>query len=87
MLSDTSDFEGGRFQTLECDGQLMCHPFERGDVQIFRSYKYHCVEPVRKGKRTVLVIELWDGEERHCAHRCDRKGGVCQEEARASASA
>ena len=61
--------------------------FERGDVQIFQSHKYHCVEPVRRGKRVVLVIELWDGEERRCAHRCERRAGVCEDEARASASA
>jgi hypothetical protein len=71
------DFAGGVFQTLETDGELQPHPFERGDVQIFRSHKYHCVTPVSAGERNVLVIELWDGDERRCAHRCEQRKGRC----------
>ena len=33
MLSATTDFEGGTFRTLECDGKLMQHPFERGEAR------------------------------------------------------
>ena len=33
MLSSTDDFDGGSFMTLEADGTLKPHPFERGDVQ------------------------------------------------------
>ena len=77
MLSDTAEFGSGAFQTLEPDGTLLAHPFERGDVQIFRSHKYHCVEQVSSGTRRVLVIELWDGPARSCAHRCGRRLGVC----------
>ena len=78
MLSDpTTDFAGGVFETLEPDGELKPHAFERGDVQVFRSHKYHCVSPVTSGARNVLVIELWDGEERRCAHRCEQRTGRC----------
>ena len=51
MLSDTSEFEGGQFHTLEPDGQLQPHTFERGDAIIFLSHKYHCVTPVTAGRR------------------------------------
>jgi hypothetical protein len=40
MLSSTSDFEGGVFCTLEPDGSLTNHTFERGDLLIFLSHKY-----------------------------------------------
>ena len=76
MLSDTSEFEGGVFQTLEPDGELRPHKFERGDILIFRSHKYHCVSRVLAGRRRVLVIELWDGPERHCPHRCGCRHGI-----------
>mmetsp|Transcript_30254 Transcript_30254/g.78453 ORF Transcript_30254/g.78453 Transcript_30254/m.78453 type:complete len:104 (-) Transcript_30254:1128-1439(-) len=77
MLSHADDFEGGDFQTLEVDGRLQSHPFMRGDVQIFRSHKYHSVSNITAGERRVLVIELWEGPERFCAHRCDRRVGMC----------
>jgi hypothetical protein len=78
MLSDADEFEGGEFQTLETDGTMKSYAFERGDVLIFLSHKYHCVQRVRSGSRRVLVIELWDGAERICAHRCERRFGVCE---------
>ena len=78
MLSDPSrDFTGGTFQTLEPSGELAPHTFLHGDVQIFQSHKYHCVSPVSSGMRRVLVIELWDGAERRCAHRCEQRTGKC----------
>ena len=82
MLSPTDHFEGGSFQTLESDGTFAVHPFERGDVQIFPSHKYQCVAPVRSGQRNVLVLELWDGVERNCAHRCECRWTVCPHDRR-----
>ena len=73
MLSDpAADFEGGEFHTLESDGSMKPHAFGRmGDALMFVSHKYHCVQPVRAGLRRVLVLELWLGPERYCAHRCN----------------
>lgn len=33
------DFEGGHFETLEPDGTMRRHVFERGDALVFPSYK------------------------------------------------
>ena len=84
MLSDPSEFEGGEFSTLEADGKMAHHSFEKGDALVFVSHKYHCVSPVTSGTRHVLVCELWEGEERECAHRCERHTGHCGHSARAS---
>ena len=35
------------------------------------------VERVTSGQRRVLIIELWEGEERQCGHRCTRHWGKC----------
>ena len=51
--------------------------FEQGDVVIFPSHKYHNVLPVVRGRRRVLVAELWEGEPRTCAHRCLKPKGEC----------
>mmetsp|Transcript_42481 Transcript_42481/g.98436 ORF Transcript_42481/g.98436 Transcript_42481/m.98436 type:complete len:132 (+) Transcript_42481:219-614(+) len=78
MLAEPSvDFEGGDFQTPEDDGTLRRHFFGRGDAVAFVSHKQHCVSPVVKGCRQVLVIEFWHGEERRCAHRCTTRWGPC----------
>lgn len=78
MLSDpSSDFEGGRFCTLEADGTLKAHTFERGDLLIFQAHKYHCVQPVNEGRRTVLVAEIWEGLPRRCPRRCNTPWGPC----------
>lgn len=84
MLSDPSrDFEGGTFQTLEPDGRLRQHEAEfarKGDCLVFCSHKPHCVAPVSRGCRQVLVCELWEGDEKPCPHRCERRrGGPCAE--------
>ena len=71
------DFNGGRFQTVESDGSVRAHPFERGDAIVFVSHKPHFVEAVSKGERRVLIIELWEGEERTCPHRCECRRGAC----------
>eukprot|EP00435_Cladocopium_sp_Y103_P010807 s1476_g2.t2 len=60
---------GGRFQTLEPSGRLLSHRFKAGDALVFQGHKYHCVSPVKKGRRRVLVVELWRGRERCCGHR------------------
>ena len=41
-----------------------------GYAILFPSHKFHNVEPVTKGKRVVLVCEIWDGDKKSCAHRC-----------------
>jgi hypothetical protein len=77
MLSPTTDFEGGTLSTLEADGTLLPHAFERGEATVFVSHKYHCVAPVTAGTRQVLVAEIWAGRERGCAHRCEQHEGEC----------
>ena len=77
MLSETSDFEGGTFRTLEPDGTLQARPFERGDLNVFLSHKYHCVDPVTSGRRQVFVCEWWEGLERRCRCRCTIPWGPC----------
>jgi hypothetical protein len=56
---------------------LLAHRFELGDALVFASHKRHCVTPVASGTRRVLVVELWCGEPRHCAHRCEAHWGPC----------
>jgi hypothetical protein len=63
------DFDGGCFTTPESDGSLARHAFQQGDLMVFPSHKYHFVEPVTAGHRSVFVVELWRGENRGCAHR------------------
>ena len=77
MLSDEAAFEGGSFATLEPDGVLHTQPFASGDALVFVSHKYHCVQRVEAGAREVLVIELWRGPRRRCAHRCTTQRGEC----------
>jgi hypothetical protein len=78
MLSERGDFEGGTFQTLEPDGQLASHDFgDAGDALVFLSHKPHCVAPVESGTRHVLIVELWEGIERDCGHRCGMHWAPC----------
>ena len=84
MLSDSQDYQGGEFSTLEADGHLRTHEFRKGDAICFVSHKFHCVSPVTAGRRHVLVMELWEGEERQCGHRCERHRGPCSHTASAS---
>ena len=63
MLSDRDEFDGGHFGTLECDGTTRKHPFDKGDAVVFVSHKFHSVSPVTAGRRHVLVMEIWEGEE------------------------
>ena len=76
--SDAAAFEGGQFSTLEEDDVLKNHAFEKGDLLLFLSHKYHCVAPVDAGERRVFVAEIWEGEARDCAGRCVQPAGaVC----------
>jgi len=59
------------------DEELLAHRFEMGDALVFASHKRHCVTPVESGTRRVLVMELWCGEPRQCAHRCELHWGHC----------
>ena len=43
-------------------------------MALFLSHKYHNVLPIRSGKRHVLVMELWNGPEKTCPHRCETVG-------------
>lgn len=84
MLSDPGvDFTGGEFCTAEGDGSYSQHSFARGDALLFVSHKPHCVRPVRTGMREVMIVELWEGAERTCSHRCPQHFGVCPLEAQA----
>lgn len=77
MLADPGvDFEGGELATPEASGEVVPHPISKGDAFIFVSHKYHNVLPVTRGKRMVLVAELWEGPERGCAHRCPYNVGM-----------
>ena len=64
MLADPAvDFDGGDLCTLEKDGTLVSAGLAApGDAVVFVSHKMHCVRPVTRGVREVLVIELWRGE-------------------------
>ena len=77
MLAEPGvDFQGGALVMPEVQAGVSGKPvysrprFNRGDAVVFPSHKYHNVEPVTKGKRMVLVAELWEGPEKECAHRC-----------------
>lgn len=70
LSSPGEDFEGGGFVTPEADGTVARHTYDEGDLLLFVSHKYHNVEPVTEGARTVLITELWRGPEKTCAHRC-----------------
>ena len=78
MLSGKDAFEGGAFETLEESGEMKPHAFERGEALVFVSHKYHRVAPLTSGTRQVLVMELWSGVERTCAHRCSSREGRCR---------
>jgi hypothetical protein len=72
------DFDGAEFRTPERDGSRPAHAFGGvGSAVCFVSHKYHCVAPVTRGRRNVLILEFWQGEERRCAHRCTQHFGEC----------
>ena len=53
-------------------------PFEQGDCLVFLSHKWHSVLPLLRGTRSVLVLELWEGESCTENKRCM---GACFETA------
>ena len=69
LLTDLAEIEGGVLQTLEPDGKLLKHEWQRGDALVFPSHKYHCVSELTQGTRQVLVCELWQGTENHTPTR------------------
>merc|ERR1712008_69506 len=69
--------KGGELQTVTAAGQLVTHELALGDALVFVSHKCHRVTQVLKGERRTLVIELWDGIERTCGHRCEKSVGKC----------
>lgn len=79
MLSEPGrDFEGGELVFPGNNDTLVeAANFGIGDATLFQSHKPHNVRPVRRGRREVLVLELWEGKERDCAHRCVKREGVC----------
>ena len=79
MLADPRvDFDGGALCTMEADGALEAIALDApGDAAVFVSHKFHCVRPVTRGTREVLVMELWEGEPRVCPHRCGTHYGRC----------
>ena len=69
---------GGVFQTVEAGGTVKSHGgFRAGDAFVFVATKKHRVSPITRGRRRVLVVEVWGGEERFCGHRCDVRHGTC----------
>ena len=56
MLSSTADFTGGVFTTLEADGELLPHTFERGDLLIFLSVRV-CAALARDAQSRIARTE------------------------------
>ena len=77
MLSSIDEFDGGRFETLEADGEVLAHTFECGDALIFLSHKPHGVSTLEAGRRNILVCEIWEGVARRCPQRCDHPWMPC----------
>ena len=55
MLSDPSEYEGGKF-LIDRFNEPEAVELEKGDVLFFDSTFSHCVEPVLKGQREVIVF-------------------------------
>ena len=86
MLSDSSEFEGGTFQTETAEGELIDHCFEKGDALLFLSHKHHGVAPVTAGRRNIVVCEFWEGLARRCPQRCDQHWQPCHCKYKASSA-
>lgn len=62
MLSNSDEYEGGEFQFQCLDRgniEYQTLTLEKGDVLVFPSMMNHCVKPVLKGTRKVLVAWAW----------------------------
>lgn len=73
LLTDPAEIDGGVLQTLEADGTLLSHEWERGDALVFLSHKYHCVSQLTRGTRQVVVCELWQGTENYQPSRDEKE--------------
>jgi hypothetical protein len=65
LSTPDEEYEGGVFRTHEMSGEQLEHPMELGDVVCLVSHKYHNVTSVTRGRRRVLVMELWQGGSAH----------------------
>lgn len=74
MLSNSSDFEGGRMMTTVAEEGVVpvhtTHAFEQGDLLVFPAHKPHSVGLVTTGTRQVFVVEFWRGPACTCDCRC-----------------
>lgn len=61
LLTEPDEVEGGAFTTY-ADGARVAHPIGRRDAILFHSEKMHNVQPVSRGVRHALVVELWQGK-------------------------
>lgn len=80
MLADPRrDFAGGDlwFPSSSPDRPRGSHLVDQGDAVVFASHRYHAVRPVTSGTRRVLIVELWEGPERLCPHRCQCATAPC----------
>ena len=60
-LSRKLQYHGARIFVTRRPSTRRDGRFEKGDVAVFQSHKYHNVLPVTKGQRKVLICELWEG--------------------------
>jgi predicted 2-oxoglutarate/Fe(II)-dependent dioxygenase YbiX len=58
QLSEAGAFDGGRFVTWN-EGAAVPHEMAAGDGLLIDSERMHNVQPVTRGLRHSLVIELW----------------------------
>lgn len=56
-LSNISDYEGGEFKFIDLNKTFK---FDYGDILLFDSNLFHCVEPVTNGNRIVLLSFFFD---------------------------
>jgi hypothetical protein len=56
-LSKNTDYEGGEFKFIDLNKTFK---FDYGDIILFDPNLLHCVEPVIKGKRIVIIAFLFD---------------------------
>ena len=76
LTNEKVDFEGGAFQTLEADGNLLAHEFEQGMRQSSSPTNITAWLPSPTA-RAACVFALWQGDERRCGHRCKKHFGEC----------
>jgi len=79
MCEGDRSFDGGQLYCPiydddddDDDGKIIRRDFVKstdgfnspGEAIIFPSHKFHNVSPIKRGKRVVMVLEIWDGEEK-----------------------